>query len=76
LAKIEITLVTPLRLMGIRWVAANATLCMDACTEGPFHTFTWKVNSWLGRVIIAMQYTMEARIEMKYTLHNTPKLSQ
>ena len=49
---------------------------MDACTEGPFHTFTWKVNSWLGRVIIAMQYTMEARIEMKYTLHNTPKLSQ
>ena len=49
---------------------------MDACTEGPFHTFTWKVNSWLGRVIIAMQCTMEARIEMKYTLHNKPKISQ
>ena len=50
---------------------------MDACTEGPFHSFTLESKlSWLGRVILAMHYTMDARIEMKYTLHNTPKISQ
>ena len=45
--------------------------------RAPFHSFTLESKlSWLGRVILAMHYTMDARIEMKYTLHNTPKISQ